>query len=310
MTPLVSICIPTYNGEEFLSECLNSAISQTYLNLEIIISDDNSQDKTLEIAESFISKTTIPIRIFHHQPSGIGDNWNNCVEHANGDYIKFLFQDDTLEPRCVEKMVFAAQQDHQIGMVFCKRSILTEPSDFNAEWMKNWVEHYSSLHTKWPNPLKEVNHGMSLLKSLTYRDLHHNYIGEPVCTLIKKSVVEEIGGFDNQFKQLIDVEAWYRIISKGRVAFINETLASFRLHDKQLSFINKQKGSQETSRLRRKLFKMKPFLFSERVSCDLQVAIEQERLPLTVENKKSKLKNDFAVKILFTLRRIKSKLGL
>ena len=81
--PLVSICIPTFNGEAYLEECLHSAINQTYKNIEIIVSDDASKDRTLQIINEITSKTDIPIFIFKHQPNGIGANWNNCIKNAN-----------------------------------------------------------------------------------------------------------------------------------------------------------------------------------------------------------------------------------
>ena len=90
MANLVSICIPTYNGEAYLAEALQSAIAQTYRPLEIIVSDDASKDRTLDIVKEFQTKTDIPFYVYHHQPAGIGANWNNCVSHANGEYIKLF----------------------------------------------------------------------------------------------------------------------------------------------------------------------------------------------------------------------------
>src|SRR5690606_24488463 len=88
--PLVSICIPTYNGAAYIAEALESAIHQTYPHLEIVVSDDASTDATLAIVERFKSKTHIPVSVYHHVPKGIGANWNHCVKQANGAYIKFL----------------------------------------------------------------------------------------------------------------------------------------------------------------------------------------------------------------------------
>ena len=110
MIPLVSICIPTYNGAKFIKEAMDSAIAQTYANLEIIVSDDASKDGTLSIIESYKNKTLIPIHIYNHNPEGIGANWNHSVSKAQGDYIKFLFQDDILEPTCIERMMQLATQ--------------------------------------------------------------------------------------------------------------------------------------------------------------------------------------------------------
>lgn len=90
MSPLVSICIPTFNGAAFIEEAMESALSQTYSNLEIVVSDDHSSDETITKIESFRNQTKIPIFIYHHEPHGIGANWNYCVSKAHGDYIKFL----------------------------------------------------------------------------------------------------------------------------------------------------------------------------------------------------------------------------
>ena len=61
--PLTSICIPTYNGKEYIKECIDSAINQTYNNIEIIISDDNSQDNTIDISNKILEKTNIDYKI-------------------------------------------------------------------------------------------------------------------------------------------------------------------------------------------------------------------------------------------------------
>ena len=87
---LVSVCIPTYNGAPFLQEALDSVSQQTYRNIEVIISDDASNDKTLEIIQDFKAKASFPVSIYHHEPKGIGANWNNCIRKANGKFIKFL----------------------------------------------------------------------------------------------------------------------------------------------------------------------------------------------------------------------------
>jgi glycosyltransferase involved in cell wall biosynthesis len=83
--PLVSVCIPTYNGEEFIEEALYSVSNQTYPNLEVIISDDNSLDKTIEIAQLFREKLTINFSIIKHEQFGLSQNWNFCISQAKGN---------------------------------------------------------------------------------------------------------------------------------------------------------------------------------------------------------------------------------
>ena len=137
---LVSICIPTFNGEEFISAALQSAISQTYSNLEIIISDDASIDSTLKIIENLKLKTSIPIFIYNNKPSGIGANWNNCISKSNGNFIKFLFQDDVLEKQCVEKMINEIKKDKKIALVYSKRKIFYDKNNnYHLKWLDNYI---------------------------------------------------------------------------------------------------------------------------------------------------------------------------
>src|SRR2546423_8587516 len=90
--PLVSVCIPTFNGARWIKESLNSALAQSYRPLEIIIIDDASTDETVKVLRSFKDDR---IRLFvNEQRLGLACNWNRCVELARGEFIKFLFQDD------------------------------------------------------------------------------------------------------------------------------------------------------------------------------------------------------------------------
>ena len=83
-SPLVSICIPTYNGEKYLKECLDSCIDQTFKNYEIIICDDCSSDGTIKIIEEY-AKIFPQIILFQNDGNlGLVGNWNRCIHHSNG----------------------------------------------------------------------------------------------------------------------------------------------------------------------------------------------------------------------------------
>ena len=252
--PLISICIPTYNGQAFLVEAMESAINQTYPNLEIVVSDDASKDTTLNIIEAYKDKTSIPIYIFHHEPNGIGANWNNSVRKANGEYIKFLFQDDVMEPTCIEKMVHIANMDKNIGMVYCERTIIYDEED---NYSTLWIKSYGTLHNRWKNSssTKKIVSGKYLLKDEYLLHMPKNKFGEPTALLIKKDVFKKIGYFDEQLKQLLDLEFWYRILKFYNVGFVNEKLVSFRLHSNQATQINKDNQVNEIDLLTKICYK-------------------------------------------------------
>ncbi len=236
--PLVSICIPTYNGEDYIEEALTSAINQTYPNYEIIISDDASTDQTLKLVKQAKEKTKIPFYIYHHIPKSIGANWNNCLIKSRGKYIKFLFQDDVLNRDCIEKMVDLAERDVDLGLIFCSRNFIYDKSN---TYHKSWIAKFGNLHQHWIN-LKSINSGKKLLKK--NKNLLHtpmNKVGEPSAVLIKKQVIEKVGLFNENMVQVIDFNLWYKIFKHYKIGFINEKLVSFRLHNNQATNIDNNK---------------------------------------------------------------------
>lgn len=241
---LVSICIPTYNGEAFISEAMRSAVSQTYANLEIIVSDDDSSDNTCSIIKSFLSKTSIPIHIHKHKPQGIGANWNHCVSKAKGDYIKFLFQDDILEPNCIEIMMNMAIKNPKVGLVYCKRKFIF---DTLTSKLEAFISYYGKLHEHWDHIIiaEGILSGKVYLKDRALLNSPKNKIGEPSAALLRKSVFVKVGYFNEDLKQTLDFEFWYRIMTQFDIGFIDQILVHFRLHKDQASVLNKKHGDNE-----------------------------------------------------------------
>lgn len=252
--PLVSICIPTFNGEVFITEAMNSAIVQTYSNLEIVISDDASKDSTLTIIKSFKNKTNIPIHIFQHNPNGIGANWNYCVTKAKGDYIKFLFQDDVLETRCIETMMNMMLSHSNVGLVYCKRHFIYE---ILTPKLKGFIDYYGNLHSYWDSlkVTEGIQSGKTYLKDKQLLNSPKNKIGEPTNVLLKKECFEKAGWFNEELQQALDSDYWYRVMKYYDVGFIDDVLVKFRLHDKQASKINKQRKIPDKDLLYKQYYK-------------------------------------------------------
>ena len=241
-SPLVSICIPTYNGAEFLAEALASCLAQTYPAIEIIISDDDSTDETLEIAKKFQSKTSVEFRVIGHSRYGLAQNWNFCIFQAQGKYIKFLHQDDLLEPTCIEKMIALAEIDDEIGMVSSARGVLLSQELLDNPLLFGCQKSAKDTYKFWSNPLKPIQLGVELLADPNLLDEPMNKIGEPTTVLIRRTVFDEVGLFDSDLCQLVDVEMWLRIMSKYKVGFINEMLSHWRVHPKQKTIINAEEN--------------------------------------------------------------------
>ncbi len=105
MNPLVSVAIPVYNREHLISKTIESAINQTYKNIEVIIVDNNSTDNTWRILEKYASIDS-RIKIFQNSENiGPVRNWNECFKRATGEYIKILWSDDWMGNDFIEKAV-------------------------------------------------------------------------------------------------------------------------------------------------------------------------------------------------------------
>ncbi len=246
--PLVSVCVPTFNGMAHFDQALSSIESQDYPNLEIVFSDDGSTDGTLERIREYASGSRFEVKLLHHQHSSLAGNWNNSVANASGKYIKFLFQDDILQPQCISRIVALAERDAEIALVFSPREIVFE--GLQDEESPGWkiAQSCAVLHTGWTD-LKEIQRGSALLADPALLDGVWNKIGEPSIVLIKRQKLIDVGGFDRNLCQLIDLDMWYRLMAVGKVGFVDEMLSTFRIHDKQLSVDNAHSGKARNDKM-------------------------------------------------------------
>lgn len=251
-SPLVSVCIPVFNGEKFLRKALESIKTQSYQNLELIISDDGSTDRSMQLMSDFLKTFDKPYNIVSNLKRGIGRNWNNCILNANGKYIKLLFQDDILFPECISEMIAIAEADPKVGMVYSNRAIVFNST--NAAHL-DWVKANGDLNTCWNSPLESgIFSGSRILKDKNlFLKKPFNKIGEPTAILFKNEVFKQVGFFDTELIQFLDLEFSLRVISRFRFGYINKDLVGFRLHENQASNRYAAENGNETSRFFKKI---------------------------------------------------------
>lgn len=107
--PLISIVVPVYKAEPYLSKCVNSILSQTYSNLEIILIDDGSPDHSGEMCDSF-SKKDLRVHVYHQKNQGVSAARNRGVKASEGQFIAFVDADDWIEPEYIEYLLELADQ--------------------------------------------------------------------------------------------------------------------------------------------------------------------------------------------------------
>jgi glycosyltransferase involved in cell wall biosynthesis len=231
---LVTVCIPTYNGEKWLAECIQSALDQTYQSLEILIIDDGSTDGTVSLARS-ISDSRIRLLV-NEKNQGLVGNWNECIRQASGEYIKFLFQDDTLYPECVERMTEPLSANPELGMAFARREWVFE-DDAPESLRRELTENYSNPHLQFER-VQPVMDGRDLFAQHVKKELKASCVAEPPSTLIRKSIFRRLGLFNPRLRQMCDIEMWLRILFFYPVAFVDQPLLTFRVHGSSMSASN------------------------------------------------------------------------
>lgn len=284
--PKVSICIPLYNGETYLAECLTGVLTQTFEDCEILIVDDGSSDASLDVVQEY-ARADGRIRV-HQNASNLGlvANWNNCVKLAKGEWIKFVFQDDLIDARCVEKMLVSARRP----LVFCRRRFLFHP-DTPAETVALYGR-IPSLDDVCEPVGGDIEAAAIARAALT--DVR-NFFGEPTAALMHRSVFPQFGMFNSDLRQICDLEYWTRVGVNTGVTFVDETLATFRYH-----------SASTTARNRDPAFDERIALFDELVLLH-EFAYSKQYLPLRVEAKRlvppREMRREFARKAAWMRQR-------
>ena len=233
--PVVSVCIPCFNGSKYIEECIDSILSQSYINFELIIVDDKSMDNTIDIINKYNDSR---ISIHRNEVNlGLVGNWNRCIELANGEWIKFVFQDDVLDSECIEKLLIKAIQGHKI--VACNRKFIYE-GDISDHHRRFYSANKSTIENLFA---RSTVLSSDKITAISFENIGLNFLGEPTVVLLHKSLFSDYGYFNKNLVQICDQEFWTRVGCNTGVAFVPIELASFRIHHDSVSLENASKRS-------------------------------------------------------------------
>jgi glycosyltransferase involved in cell wall biosynthesis len=241
---MVSISIPTYLGARWIRESIESALAQSYPRIEILVVDDASTDETVDVVRA-IGDPRVRLAV-NENNLGLVGNWHRCLELARGAYVKFLFQDDLLEPDCVARMVEVMERSPRIGLVFSRRHVLAD--GVGDRELTRWMRHYSVPDERF-GTLTEVNDGRELFERAARHDFRGNWVGEPSCVMVRTAAIERVGGFNARMVQTVDWEMWLRLMFYFDVGFISQPLATYRLHVRSESSGNRARRAWWTDLL-------------------------------------------------------------
>jgi glycosyltransferase involved in cell wall biosynthesis len=177
-SPLVSVIIPAYNAAAFIRHTLVSVLSQTYRNIEVIVVDDGSQDQTSRIVNSIAARDD-RVTLLRQPNKGVAAARNLGIEKSKGEYISPIDADDIWYPQKIEKQVqYMQNAGPSTGLVYCWWVFIDE---------RGLILRYSY---RWK------------VEGLVYKALlSFNFVGNSSTNLIRRSCIEHVGYYDEEFKQ-------------------------------------------------------------------------------------------------------------
>lgn len=209
-SPLVSAIVPAYNAEKFIERTLKSVLSQTYKNIEVLVVDDGSQDRTAEIVKSIASQDQ-RVLLLQQPNSGVAAARNLAIQKSKGEFIAPIDADDIWYPQNLEKLVQRSiESDASVGLVYSWSIDINEADLPSGEFRASRIEGevYTTL-------------------------LCHDFIANASSVLIRRSCLEKVDGYDCSLKDqngqgCEDWELYLRIAEHYQFRVVPEFLVGYR----------------------------------------------------------------------------------
>lgn len=215
--PFVSIIIPAYNAAGYLKEAVDSALSQTYKNCEVVVVDDGSTDGTKNVLGSHVADGRIK---YIYQPNkGLASARNTGIRAAKGEFIALLDADDVFLPAKVGEQISALESRPDFGVCYSDLLHFTDPPATRATAMRAGTEPRKFYHHRYGYPSGDI------LAPL----LRRQFIN-PLAVLARKSIFEEYGYFDENLRRSEDWDLWLRWAHAGvKFYYLAKPLAYYRM---------------------------------------------------------------------------------
>ena len=230
--PFVSVIIPNYNHSRFLDERIQSVLSQTYQNFEVIILDDKSTDNSVEIINKYKDDSHITQIIINEENSGSPfKQWNKGFELAKGNWIWIAESDDSCEPQFLETLI--AHVDDETSFAFCRS--------------KRMDQHGEPVFEHWQDELMDsfTMDGKQFIDDYLKRKC---IVWNASSVIFRRNNVFQIPTNYMRFKAAGDWLFWICLARLGNVSFVTTPLNCFRLHNSNITQQSIQSGLVQLER--------------------------------------------------------------
>jgi len=206
--PRVSVIIPVYNGEKYIAECVESVLSQTYRDFEIIVVDDGSTDKTAQVIKQLNHQLTYVFQ----KNKGSAAAFNTGIRNSCGEYLVWLSADDLLMPEALAELISFLAQNPDVQVVDSDYYLVDAQGAILSE-------------CRWPYyPDK---------REFLYHMLEVNFFGSAV--MFERRCIDTVGYFDEETGYAADANMWFRMAKYFRLGHIPKFLLKYRWHTENTS---------------------------------------------------------------------------
>lgn len=210
---LVTVVIPTYNRSRYILEAVNSAISQAYARLEVLVIDDGSTDDTAEKLQSLVRQGILR---YEYQPNrGRSSARNRGIDLASGEFVTFLDSDDLFEPGKIQVQAEFLTAHPEVGMVHGAYQKFNDAGADLGMRKPSWLsgQSYPAILTRWST------------------------LPATPAVMVPRQILTDLGGFDESMHVGEDLDLWRRIARLYPLGYIDRILARIRVHDGNTSSV-------------------------------------------------------------------------
>jgi glycosyltransferase involved in cell wall biosynthesis len=210
--PKVSVIIPTYNSAQYVGAAVDSVLAQTFTDYETIVVDDGSTDETREVLQRYARRITYIYQENRERSAAR----NAGINASSGKYIAFLDADDLWMPHKIERQVAVLDENPTVALCYCQASYI-DPNGSPVQFLGSWI--YGDRESK----MVVADKSRELM-------LGNVVFGGGSTPMVRRSLLEEVGLFDETLSYPEDWDLWIRLSRKGPFAYIPEPLACYRVY--------------------------------------------------------------------------------
>lgn len=222
----VSIILPVYNAKEYIKDCIDSILAQTYQNFELIIGDDASTDNSIDICKQYDNPKIRIIKCEHNYIR----TCNTLLKFCNGDYIARMDADDIMLPNRIQKQVEILEKDKSLSLR-CSNRLIIGTDERRDMWVENYVDDF-------------------ILRLFCGNFIPHSTV------MIRTSFLRNLGiKYKSEYPYAEDYKMWSDIAMNGGTIYaIKEPLIKYRIHDSSISMQNMLKQKETATKIQNEIY--------------------------------------------------------